>query len=79
MPDALTLARNSHDLALQQLKELAAIPSVGTDPAHRQDTLRAARWLADEMRAIGLQQVDILPTGGNPVVCGEWSGAGDGA
>ncbi len=77
MPDALTIARNSHDLALQQLKELARIPSVGTDPAHREDTLRAARWLADEMRAIGLQQVDILPTGGNPVVYGEWPGAGD--
>lgn len=79
MPDALTLARDSHDLALQQLMELASIPSVGTDPAHRQDTLRAARWLADEMCAIGLQAVDVLPTAGNPVVYGEWSGAGEGA
>ncbi|MCY3718037.1 MAG: dipeptidase [Anaerolineaceae bacterium] len=76
MPDALALARDSHDLALRQLMELAAIPSVGTDPVHRQDTLRAARWLADEMGTVGLQQVDILPTGGNPVVYGEWLGAG---
>ena len=76
MSDALTHARASHELALQQLIELAAIPSVGTDPAHAQDTLRAARWLADEMRAIGLQKVALLPTAGNPVVYGEWLGAG---
>ena len=76
MSDALTHARASHELALQQLMELAAIPSVGTDPAHAQDTLRAARWLADEMHAIGLQEVALLPTAGNPVVYGEWLGAG---
>jgi len=79
MLDALALARDSHDLALRQLLELAAIPSVGTDPVHRQDTLRAAHWLADEMGTVGLQQVDILPTGGNPVVYGEWLGAGEDA
>ena len=79
MTDALTLARAGREEALQQLMELAAIPSIGTDPAHRQDTLRAARWLAGEMRNIGLQEVALLPTGGNPVVCGEWLGAGDDA
>lgn len=79
MPDALALARKSHDLALQQLMELAAIPSIGTDPAHRQDTLRAARWLADEMQAIGLHEVEVLLTAGNPVVYGEWLGAGQDA
>ncbi len=76
MSDALTLARASHELALQQLMELAAIPSIGTDPAHAQDTLRAANWLADEMRAIGLQNVALLPAAGNPVVYGDWLGAG---
>lgn len=76
MSDALTHARGSHALALQELMELAAIASIGTDPAHAQDTLRAAHWLAERMRAVGLEEVAVLPTGGNPAVVGEWSGAG---
>ncbi len=79
MSDALTLARASHELALQQLMEITAIPSVGTDPAHAADTLRTANWLAEEMRAIGLQHVALMPTAGYPVVYGDWTGAGAGA
>lgn len=76
MSDALAHARAGHQLALRQLIELAAIPSVGTDPAHNADTLRAARWLAAEMRSIGLKEVALLPTDGHPVVYAEWLNAG---
>jgi acetylornithine deacetylase/succinyl-diaminopimelate desuccinylase-like protein len=33
---------------------------------------KAAEWLADTMRAIGLDHVQIMPTGGHPVVYADW-------
>jgi acetylornithine deacetylase/succinyl-diaminopimelate desuccinylase-like protein len=69
-------AQQHREQFLNELVALASIPSVGTDPAYLQDTFKAADWLADNMRRIGLNQVAVLPTGGNPVVYGEWLGAG---
>lgn len=76
MPSAYEYARNHADRFLQQLIDVTAIPSVGTDPHHAADTQRAAEYLADDMRRIGLNNVALLPTAGNPVVYGEWLGAG---
>lgn len=61
----------------EQLHTLIRIPSVSTSPEHASDVKRAAEWLAGQMREIGLQQVEVMPTGGHPVVYGEWLGAGD--
>jgi acetylornithine deacetylase/succinyl-diaminopimelate desuccinylase-like protein len=67
--------RANHDRILNKLVEFASIPSVSTDPAHAADIDRAARWVATEVAATGPITVCILPTGGNPVVYGEWLGA----
>lgn len=62
-----------------QLYDWLSIPSISTSPAHKQDVERAAGWLADEMRRIGLDTVEIISTPGHPLVYGEWLGAGEGA
>ena len=36
---------------------------------------RCAEWTADELRRIGLQNVRLIETPGNPVVYGDWLGA----
>ncbi|MAS35647.1 MAG: peptidase M20 [Anaerolineaceae bacterium] len=77
MTNVYDYAQNNRDRFLQQLIELVRIPSVGTDPARRADTLRAAEWIADDMRRIGLNNVAILPTEGNPAVYADWLEAGD--
>jgi acetylornithine deacetylase/succinyl-diaminopimelate desuccinylase-like protein len=59
-----------------QLYDLIRIPSVSTLPERKGEVLRAAEWLADDLRRIGLEKVVIMPTGGHPVVYGEWLGAG---
>ncbi|MGJ3239695.1 MAG: dipeptidase [Anaerolineae bacterium] len=64
------------DAFTEQLKQWVAIPSVSTDPTRKADVQRAAEWLADDMRRIGLEQVEVMPTDGHPVVYGEWLGAG---
>jgi acetylornithine deacetylase/succinyl-diaminopimelate desuccinylase-like protein len=67
--------RSRHDQILARLVEFASIPSVSTDPAHAADIDRAARWVARELAAAGPLAVRTLPTGGHPVVYGEWLGA----
>jgi acetylornithine deacetylase/succinyl-diaminopimelate desuccinylase-like protein len=60
---------------LDELKEFLRIPSVSAKSEHRDDTRRAAEWLAERMREAGMQTVDVVPTEGHPIVIGEWRGA----
>jgi len=67
------LQRN-REQSLAELNELLRIPSISAKSEHRADTAAAAEWLADRMRAIGLE-VELVATAGNPVVLGAWRGA----
>ncbi len=60
---------------LDGLIELLRIPSISALGEHRQDVRRAADWLAEEMRRIGLENVQVMPTAGHPIVFGEWTRA----
>lgn len=60
-----------------QLDDLLRIPSISTDPAFAEEVKRAAEWLASDMRRIGLENVEVIPTIGHPLVYGEWLGAGE--
>jgi acetylornithine deacetylase/succinyl-diaminopimelate desuccinylase-like protein len=60
----------------QELHALLRIPSISTDPVHAPDVRRAAEWLADHMRGLGLEKVAVMETAGHPVAYGEWMGAG---
>jgi len=57
---------------LDELKALLAIPSISALPEHAGDVRRCAEWCADEMRRIGLQNVRLIETPGNPIVYGDW-------
>ena len=61
-----------------ELFELLRIPSVSARSEHFPDMKRCAEWVAGALRTAGMT-VEILPTGGHPVVLGEWRGAGDNA
>jgi acetylornithine deacetylase/succinyl-diaminopimelate desuccinylase-like protein len=60
---------------LDELKAFLAIPSISALPQHAGDVKRCAEWCADEMRRIGMQNVRLVETPGNPVVYGDWLGA----
>ena len=70
--DFINVNRDKH---LEELKALLAIPSISALPQHAGDVKRCAEWCADEMRRIGLQNVRLIDTPGNPVVYGDWLGA----
>jgi acetylornithine deacetylase/succinyl-diaminopimelate desuccinylase-like protein len=67
---------NTHrDRYVEELKTYLAIPSISALPEHQADVRRCAEWTADEMRRIGMQNVRLIETPGNPVVYGDWLGA----
>lgn len=57
---------------LDELMEFLRIPSISALPVHRADVQRAAHWLEAKMKAAGIESVRLMPTGGHPVVYGEW-------
>src|SRR5690242_10554228 len=59
------------DANLQELCEFLKIPSVSTQSQHKQDVERAASWVAEKLRAVGMSKVEILPTKMHPIVYGE--------
>lgn len=65
----------SRERHLDELEEFLRIPSVSAKTEHRADMARAAEWLVERMLEAGLQTAEVLPTGGHPVVLGEWRGA----
>ena len=60
---------------LDELKAFLAIPSISALPQHAGDVKLCADWCVDEMRRIGMQNVKLVPTPGNPVVYGDWLNA----
>ncbi len=74
--DAREYSRSQAERFRQELFELLRIPSLSGDPAHAADIRRAAEWLEQHMYGLGLDNVQIMPTAGHPVVYGEWLGAG---
>jgi acetylornithine deacetylase/succinyl-diaminopimelate desuccinylase-like protein len=69
-------AQAHHDDILDELKDFLRIPSISTQPEHRADIQRAARWLQAHLRAAGFPEVEVLPTDGHPVVYAAWAEAG---
>jgi acetylornithine deacetylase/succinyl-diaminopimelate desuccinylase-like protein len=59
------------DANLDELKEFLRIPSVSARSEHKQDVERAANWVAEKLRAAGLDNVEIVPTKMHPLVYGE--------
>jgi acetylornithine deacetylase/succinyl-diaminopimelate desuccinylase-like protein len=62
----------NQDRFLAELLDFLHIPSISALPEHAPDVARAGEWVADRLRAAGVEGVRILPTGGHPVVYGEW-------
>ncbi|MFA9478370.1 dipeptidase [Phycisphaerales bacterium AB-hyl4] len=67
MPTPLDQLNANRDAAVDRLTALLRIPSVSTDPAYASDVNAAADWVADHLRASGLD-ARIMPTAGHPVV-----------
>ena len=77
MDNVIDFINVNRERYLEELKALLAIPSISALPQHAGDVKRCADWCVDEMRRIGLENVRLIETPGNPVVYGDWLGAPD--
>jgi acetylornithine deacetylase/succinyl-diaminopimelate desuccinylase-like protein len=77
MPQWQRYLEQNQDRFLDELKDFIRIPSISALPEHAQDVQDAAEWVAERMRQAGIENVEILPTEGHPVVYGDWLHAPD--
>ena len=62
---------------LAELVDFLKIPSISSLPEHSEDIKQAAEWVKSRMAQAGIENLEILPTGGHPVVYGDWLHGGD--
>ena len=67
-----TFVEQNRERLLDELKEFLRIPSISTLPEHRDDIERAAQFVADSLRHVGMENVEILPTAKHPLVYADW-------
>ena len=75
MNNVIDYINTNRDRFVDELKAYLAIPSISALPQHQPDVRRCAEWTADELRRIGMQNVRLIETPGNPVVYADWLGA----
>jgi acetylornithine deacetylase/succinyl-diaminopimelate desuccinylase-like protein len=75
MENAVSRLRKEKDRITAEYRELLAIPSISTLPAHAEDVLRAAQWLAAHLRVLKMDRVEIMETAKHPIVYAEWLNA----
>jgi acetylornithine deacetylase/succinyl-diaminopimelate desuccinylase-like protein len=73
----LNYLKENRERLIGKLEEFLAIPSISTEQAHKEDVLKAGRFVADYLKEIGFNSVEIKETAGHPLVYGEWLEAED--
>jgi len=74
---AVGFARENGARFVEELKDLLRIPSVSTSPEHVGDVRKAAEFVADGLRAAGMENVRLIETStaerqGHPLVYADW-------
>ncbi|MEZ4699977.1 MAG: dipeptidase [Rhodothermales bacterium] len=71
MQTALQYAAHHFDRFVDELIALLRIPSISTDPAYTGEVRRCAMAVADHLRMAGFDTVEVMNTGGHPIVFAE--------
>ena len=59
-----------------ELLDFVRIPSVSASAEHVADVVTAGEWVVQRLKNAGIQNVQMFPTAGHPVVYGDWLHAG---
>lgn len=57
---------------LEELFTFLRIPSISTLPENRGDVRAAAQFVADGLRTVGLENIELIETDGHPLVYADW-------
>jgi len=67
-----TYFSTNRDAHLEELKQWLAIPSISALSEHKDDVLSAAHWLVDTLKRAGLENIELYPTAGHPVIYADY-------
>jgi acetylornithine deacetylase/succinyl-diaminopimelate desuccinylase-like protein len=65
---AVAFAKENQQRFLDELKALLRIPSISTLEEHKDDIHKAAHFVSDELKRIGFEHVEVIPTEGHPLI-----------
>lgn len=69
---AVTYARQNQNRFLEELKDLLRIPSISTLEEHKDDIHKAANFVANDLKRIGFENVEVVATEGHPLIYADW-------
>jgi acetylornithine deacetylase/succinyl-diaminopimelate desuccinylase-like protein len=76
MREVIDWLQSNQSAQVRDLANLVAIPSISTDGEHAKEIEQSAAMTCEQMRQVGLQNVEILRADGSyPYAYGEWLGA----
>ena len=67
----------TRDARLESYKAFLRIPSISAIPAYADDCRRAAEWLVAALTEAGVENAEVIETGGHPIVYADWLHAPD--
>lgn len=76
---AIEYAKVNRKKFLNDLVNLASLPSISTNPGNVPDMQNTASLLSEYLISLGMDKVQIIPTPGNPIIFGERLTAGEGS
>ena len=76
MENVLEYLSKNKERFVGELSEFISIPSVSALPEHFGDIKKAAEWLKERLTLAGVENSEIMETGGHPSVYGDWLHAG---
>ncbi|MFZ4546553.1 MAG: dipeptidase [Bacteroidales bacterium] len=66
-----TYIQTNKDRFLDELFGLIRIPSISSENEHKEDMVKTAQYIVDQLLKAGAEKAEIMPTTGHPVVYGE--------
>jgi acetylornithine deacetylase/succinyl-diaminopimelate desuccinylase-like protein len=72
LPTAAEFVTSNRERLLEELFTFLRIPSISTLPEHQPDIQRAAQFVADSLKSVGMENVEIIPTERHPLVYADW-------
>jgi acetylornithine deacetylase/succinyl-diaminopimelate desuccinylase-like protein len=77
MENIISYLRAHRKEHLEELFRLLRVPSISTDPDYASDMALCSQLVALQLKVAGMRMVEIMATGGHPVVYAEWLDAPD--
>ena len=72
MNKVLEFLKENQDIFIKEISEFISIPSVSANPERKGDVRGCAEFLISNLKSIGMENVKLFETPGNPICYADW-------